>query len=48
MNQLTLKNPKWKKLLTSCVKEYRSKGQLDEFIRANGFNKQVLDYIKTI
>lgn len=48
MTQLSLKNPKWKKFLISCVEEYKKKNMLDEFIKANGFDTKVLDFIKTI
>lgn len=45
--KLTLDNPKYKKLIDECIVEAKQKGQkyFNEFIRVNGFNKTILNYI---
>ena len=45
---LTLKNPKWRKLVAECALEAKHKGNLEFFIAANGFTEEVKAYIHNV
>lgn len=43
--RLSLENPKWAKMLIEQAQEYKAKGLFNEWVEANGFNEEVLEYI---
>ena len=46
MNELSLKNPRWAKMIVTLAQEYKNKGRISEFIEVNGFNSDTITYIQ--
>lgn len=44
--RLSLENPKWRKLVLDNAKEYHAKGLLEDYIEANRFDLEVVEFIR--